>query len=300
MKVTKILEWIVGCSLVLFGAMMFCPIMGDSFGYEVIFTDYHLIVAYFCPIVACFLIPFKKYYKNIEFLSVILFGIGTVFYIFHLISNKYINGFILAAIILEIAYVLILIYVLNDENEFYVKDIVETAMLIALAIGLDLPGLKIRICVNGGSISFTMLPLFILALRLGVFKGFIGVGLVYGAITCALDGWGLQYFLFDYLLAYGSICVIGLFSKQILSKGERYPWMNITFLLIGVVLACALRLIFATISGVIFYETGFVESLAYNALYILPSGGACLVLMGILFKPLQIVNEKFPAKRTTF
>ena len=278
--------WIIACSCVLFGAIMFCPIMGQSFGYEVIFTDYHLAIAYFCPIVACLLLPFKKYFRNVEFLSIILFGIGIVFYIFHLISK-------------ETIYALILIYILNSENEFEVRDIVETAMLIALAVGLDLPGLKIRIGVNGGSISFTMLPLFILALRLGTFKGFIGTGLIYGAITCALDGWGLQYFLFDYLLAYGSISVIGLFSKQIFSKGEKYPWLNIIFVLIGVTLGCTLRLLFATLSGVIFYETGFVESLAYNALYILPSGGACIVLMAVLFKPLLVVEEKFPSKRTT-
>ena len=274
--------------------------MDGQHGYEIIFSDYHLAIAYLLPIIGCLLLLLKKYVKNIEFISLICFGVGIVFYLFHLISNNYANAFIILAVVFEFIYSLFLIYILNDENEFSVRDIVETAMLIALAIGLDLPGLKIRIGVNGGSISFTMLPLLILALRLGSFKGFIGTGLVYGAITCALDGWGLQYFLFDYLLAYGSISVIGIFAPIIFKKDEKYPWFNIIFVVVGVVLACSLRLLFATLSGVIFYETGFVESLAYNALYILPSGGACLVGMILLFKPLLVVNEKFPIKRTTF
>lgn len=299
MKLRKILLWVIACSIVLFGLFILCPISGATKGYEIIITDYHLIIAYLLPIIGCFLIPFRKYFKNSEFISMICFSVSAVFYLFYLIDNEYFNVFILLAIIFELTYSLILIYILNSENEFAVRDIAESAMLIALAIGLDLPGLKIRIGVSGGSISFTMLPLLILALRLGSFKGFIGIGLVYGAITCALDGWGMQYFLFDYLLAYGSLCVFGLFSKPIFSKGPKYPWFNVIFVLIGVAIACSLRLLFATLSGVIFYETGFVESLAYNALYILPSMGACIVMLAILFKPLLIVNEKFPTNRTT-
>ena len=299
MKVRRILNWIIICSSILFALLIICPIMGETKGYEIIFTDYHLVIAYLLPIIGCLLLLTKKYVKNIEFISMICLCISAVFFIFQLISFEYSNPFIILAIVFEIIYSLILLYILNSENEFEVRDIVEAAMLIALAIGLDLPGVKIRVGVNGGSISFTMLPLLILALRLGFYKGFIGIGLVYGAITCALDGWGMQYFLFDYLLAYGSIAVFGLFAPIIFSKGSKYPWFNVIFVLVGILVACALRLLFATLSGVIFYETGFVESLAYNALYILPSGGACIVLMAVLFKPLMIVNEKFPAKRST-
>ena len=300
MKVKIVFRWIIICSSLLFALLMICPLVDELRGYEVIFNDYHLAIAYFLPIIGCLILLLKKYIKNVEFISMICLGTGSVFYLFHLIDNKTTNLFIILAIVLEFIYSLLLIYILNDENEFSVRDIVETAMLIALAIGLDLPGVKIRIGVNGGSISFTMLPLMILALRLGSFKGFIGTGLVYGAITCTLDGWGMQYFLFDYLLAYGSIAIIGIFAPIIYRKDGKYPWFNLIFVVVGITLACAARLLFATLSGVIFYETGFVESLAYNALYILPSGGACLAAMLLLFKPLLIVHERFPVERTTF
>ena len=299
MKVRRIVELVMVCFSILFALIIICPIQDGLKGYEVIFSDYHLIIGYFAPIIACLLLLLINRVKNIEMLSIILFGIGGVFYLFHLISNEYANVFLILAIIFDFLFALQLIFVLNTENEFQVRDIVETAMLIALAIGLDLPGLKIRVGVNGGSISFTMVPLLVLALRLRMFKGFIGAGIIYGAITCILDGWGIQYYLFDYLLAYGSLSIIGLFSPLIFNKEKRNLPLRLIFLGVGVLAGVTLRLVFATLSGMIFYETEFVESLAYNALYILPSGGAALVVLLLLYKPLQAVNNRFPVKSTT-
>ena len=162
MKARRIVEWVMISFAILFGLIIICPIQDGIKGYEIIFDDYHLIVAYLAPIIACLLLILKKYIKNVEIISIILFGVGAVFYLFHLISNEYANAFIILAIIVEILFGLQLIFVLNSENEFQVRDIAEMAMLIAIAIGLDLPGLKIRVGVNGGSISFTMVPLLIL------------------------------------------------------------------------------------------------------------------------------------------
>ena len=299
MKIRRIVELVMIGFALLFGLLIICPLQDGLKGYEIIFNDYHLIIAYFAPVIACLILILKRYIKNVEIISIILFSVGAVFYFFHLISNEYANAFIILAIIFEILFSLQLVFVLNSENEFQVRDIAEMAMLIALAIGLDLPGLKIRVGVNGGSISFTMVPLLILALRLGMFKGFIGAGIIYGAITSMLDGWGMQYYLFDYLLAYGSLSVIGLFSPLIFKKENKTVWLSIIFLVIGVVVAVTLRLAFATLSGMIFYETSFVESLAYNALYILPSGGGALALLLLLYKPLEMINKRFPVKSTT-
>lgn len=299
MKVRRIVEWVMICFAILFALVIICPIQDGLKGYEIIFSDYHLIVAYFAPIIACLLLILKRYIKNVEIISIILFGVGAVFYLFHLISNEYANVFIILSIIVELLFGLQLIFVLNTENEFQVRDIAEMAMLIASAIGLDLPGLKIRVGVNGGSISFTMVPLLILALRLGMFKGLIGAGIIYGAITSMLDGWGIQYYLFDYLLAYGSLAIIGLFSPLIFNKKKHNVILSLGFLTLGLVIAITLRLAFATLSGMIFYETPFIDSLAYNALYILPSGGGALALLLLLYKPLEMINKRFPVKSTT-
>lgn len=173
------------------------------------------------------------------------------------------------------------------KNAFTTYQIVEMAMLVSLAIVLDLPGLKIRIGASGGSISFTMLPLFVLALRQGPIKGFIGAGIVYGFVTCILDGWGLVYYPFDYLLGYGSMAILGTFRPFILAKNiERFNIRGLIFLIIGVLVSVSGRLLASTLSGIIYYELNFVDSLLYNIAYILPSAGIVLGLLIAIYHPL--------------
>ena len=109
---------------------------------------------------------------------------------------------------------------MNEKKSFLsVKEMVEMALLISLAVVLDLDGLKISLGANGGSIGFTMLPLFILAFRHGFIKSVIGIGIIYGLVTNLLDGWGLVYYPFDYFVAYGlSIPLVGLFSRYVFNK----------------------------------------------------------------------------------
>lgn len=174
-----------------------------------------------------------------------------------------------------------------SKNAFTTYQIVEMAMLVSLAIVLDLPGLKIRIGASGGSIGFTMLPLFVLVLRQGPIKGFIGAGIVYGFVTCILDGWGLVYYPFDYLLGYGSMALLGIFHPFILSmKIERFNIRGLIFLIIGVLVSISGRLIASTLSGMIYYELNFIDSLLYNIAYILPSAGIVLGLLIAIYHPL--------------
>jgi len=171
-----------------------------------------------------------------------------------------------------------------------VNDICHIALLVAFALILDTPILKVRIGANGGSISLTMLPLFILAFKKGPFKGFIGTGIVYGMITCLTDGSPIYSYPFDYLLGYGAITAVG-FIKPICGD-EITKKTFIVATLLGV-LAIFLRLLFSTISGILFYELKFIPSLAYNVVYILPSGGITIVLFLILLKPVnKIIRNK--------
>ena len=301
MKYNKIIEWVIASSFILFALLLVCPIKDNQLGYEIIFSNYRLVIAFFSAIVGCLVLFLKKYINSVELLSITLLLISSIFYLVSIGEDLTPTPFVIIAIILGFGYSLILLYILNSENNYSVRDIVESAMLIALAVGLDLPGLKIKLGANGGSISFTMLPLFILALRLGTLKGFIGSGIVYGIITCLLDadGGGLNAYIFDYLLGYGATCIVGLFAKQILKDECKYTITGVAFLVVGVVLSVGLRLLASTFSGVLFWETPFVESLAYNALYVLPSGGVCLAALIVLYKPLMSINKKFPVKTTT-
>lgn len=300
MKVNKIFEWIVLGTSLFFFAILFSPFNGTDLLFTFLFGNYHLIIAYFAPIVACLLLLFKNKIRSVELISMVLFITSFIFLIKEIDESLNVNGFFVVDLVIQAIDVVLLLYILNSRNEYSVRDIVESAMLIALAVGLDLPGLKFRIGANGGSISFTMLPLFILALRLGALKGFIGCAIVYGSITCLLDadGGGLNAYIFDYFFGYGSIALIGFFRNLIIRKGNKITIMGIVFLLVGVVVSIAGRLTASTISGMVFWETPFVESLIYNALYILPSGGFCLAALIVLYKPFLIINMRFPNKTT--
>ena len=174
-----------------------------------------------------------------------------------------------------------------SKNSFSTYQIVEMAMLVGIAIVLDLPGLKIRIGASGGSIGFTMVPLFILALRQGPIKGFVGTGMVYGFATCILDSWGLVTYPFDYLLGYGSLALLGIFQPYIVNeKVTKFNVKGMLFLCLGVLIAIAGRLLASTLSGVIYYEFDFWGSLAYNATYILPSAGIVLAVLIGLYDPI--------------
>ena len=175
-----------------------------------------------------------------------------------------------------------------------IKEMAEVAMLIAFALILDMPFLKFKIGANGGSISFTMVPLFVIAWRYGPIKSFFYIAIIYCGLSIVLDGEPIYSLPFDYCLAYGSIALSGLFRKQILT--EKFNWKGIIFLILSVIIACAGRLISHTISSVIFYEVGFWAGFVYNFLYVGPCLGIVTVALLMLYKPLIDVNNRYPVK----
>ena len=187
---------------------------------------------------------------------------------------------------------------MNEKKSFLsVKEMVEMALLISLAVVLDLDGLKISLGANGGSIGFTMLPLFILAFRHGFIKSVIGIGIIYGLVTNLLDGWGLVYYPFDYFVAYGlSIPLVGLFSRYVFNKraAKDNLLINYGFILLSVLLAGVIRVIGHTISSIVFYEYTLGAALAYNIAYVGPSILICLAILFILYPSLLVINKKFP------
>jgi len=175
-----------------------------------------------------------------------------------------------------------------------IKEMAEVAMLIALALILDMPFLKFKVGASGGSISFTMVPLFVIAWRYGPIKSFIYISIIYCGLSIILDGEPIYSLPFDYCLAYGSIALSGIFRKQILT--EKFHWKGILFLILSVIIACGARVISHTISSVIFYEVGFGAGFIYNFLYVGPCLGIVTVALLLLYRPLISINNMFPVK----
>ena len=177
---------------------------------------------------------------------------------------------------------------------FNVHDIVEIAMLSALSIVLD-QFLKIRIGATGGSINLAMLPLLIISLRHGPFKGFIWGGIIFGFITCLIDGYGLVTYPLEYFLAFGIVGILGFFSHFIHKSMEENNTKKIIlsyvliFLCVGVMLC--VRLMGATIDSMLLWEYEFVPALVYNISYIGPSVGIVFAVFCLLLPIIVKINR---------
>ena len=102
-----------------------------------------------------------------------------------------------------------------------VREMAEDGILVAAAVALNFLKIPAPEALTGGSINLQFLPLFILALRHGPLHGFIASGIAFGLITCLTDGYGFQYYPFDYLIGFGSAAVLGFFKPLILGKNQK-------------------------------------------------------------------------------
>lgn len=183
---------------------------------------------------------------------------------------------------------------------FSVRDLCEIPMLCAVAILLD-TFVKIDIGVTGGSINIAMLPLFIIALRHGWFKGLISGGVIFGLITCfLLDRYSLAGALYplEYFAAFGSVAITGIFASFINKKFEKGNSKGIALayaVLVGsMVLAGIIRFICGTIDSMLFYGYDFVGAIVYNFPYVFISLIIVIILNCILMPTIKILNNRFP------
>ena len=178
---------------------------------------------------------------------------------------------------------------------FDVRDMVEIAMLCALAIVLD-RFLKIPLGPTGGSLNLSMIPIFFINLRHGWFKGFVAGGLIYGLITCLLDGYGMACYPLEYLVAFGASGVLGVFARYINNNFDSKKGIVISHLL---VIACVavwatIRFFAASIDSVILYEYTWEAAFIYNLTYVYFSAIAvAVVTCGLLYLIVKL-NKMYP------
>ena len=156
----------------------------------------------------------------------------------------------------------------------------EAAVFVALATVLNLFTYSAS-WTQGGSVSLTMIPLIILALRRGPLWG-MAAGLVFGLIDCTMGGgfgYGLPSVLVDYLAAYALVGTAGFFRRV---KGGA---------IIGTVVGCYLRFVAHFCSGLFFFSQvafswdtntlsqNIMYSLTYNVGYMLPNLVIALVFI---------------------
>lgn len=181
--------------------------------------------------------------------------------------------------------------------------LIEVAILTSLALALDLiPFLQFKIWAQGGSISFAMIPVFIVAFRWGL-KGGLLSGLLFGVLQIPFGAFiftPLQGFI-EYGLAFTALGMAGIFAKQIqeavkLGDSSKY----LTYITLGVLLGTTLRFIGHFTAGVVFFKEFMPEefnniwlySFVYNISYMLPSFIICTIAVFFLFhkQPRALLN----------
>lgn len=178
-----------------------------------------------------------------------------------------------------------------------VRGITEMALLVAMAVLLDQRFTKISFGA-GQSISLTMLPLFIIALRFPLFDSFIGIGIIYGFITMLTDGYGITTYPLDYLLAYGSIAVAAFFQPLIFKKYKAIIF-NYIFVVLSVIPAIILRIWWSSVSSMVFWDYTFGAAILYNAPTML-SSAALVAFMLILLYPTLLMFQHTVQNSTTY
>lgn len=268
-----------------------------------------LLTLIFCVLSLLFLLigfflkgKIRKVFFYLSVINLILSIISNILitYIFNSINENIgelsvISAMCLISIGCPIISLILTCLVLGDEVKFKTREIAEIAMLVALAIVLD--KLKIQVGQSGGSINFSALPLMIIGIRYGFFKGVFASSIIFGIITNLLDGYGIACYPFDYLIAFAGypLCgaILKLFKKSSLDDVIKY----ILSFIIGGLLMFVVRMSGSTMSSMILWEYELVPALSYNVLYIAPSA-LCSTILAIILSPVIFnINKRFPVKK---
>lgn len=129
---------------------------------------------------------------------------------------------------------------------------------------------------QGGSLSLGTIALLLASYQLGWKKGLLValLSVVMQFVTGRMYILGFVQFLLDYVIAFGIYGIACLFPN--------FGWFYTGILVTNVV-----RFFSSTLSGVFFYETTFVASMAYQASYMVPTLIADLVLIPLMIQALK-------------
>ena len=207
------------------------------------------------------------------------------------------------------------------KQKFSTKVLAEVAIFAALAFALDAlqGGIFKGIFVNGGSIGFAMVPIFVISYRRGLLPGILcglilslvqmlgGVYIIQGK---TLDGAFMQAMgpfiqvMLDYVLAYTVVGFTGVFAKiyqQSSSFKSKILWISV-----GCIVGGLLKYTSHTLAGLWFWPGemwgigGAAYSFLYNGLYCIPNIIICTIIMIIIAKAYpQFLNPENVVKEDT-
>jgi thiamine transporter len=186
-----------------------------------------------------------------------------------------------------------------------IATIVECALGIALSAVLNLLALRLPVNFAGGSISLTMLPVAVVALRRGPVAGAV-CGAAFGLLDLLMEPYIVFWaqVILDYPLPYLLFGAgVGAFAplyRKLADKGAGATARSSAVIVASMAVGGVLRWCTHVLSGVIFFSENAVDqnvwiySMLYNASYVLPSLIASCILALVL---VPILARAVPVRR---
>ncbi|SFJ32687.1 MULTISPECIES: energy-coupled thiamine transporter ThiT [unclassified Bacillus (in: firmicutes)] len=169
---------------------------------------------------------------------------------------------------------------------------IEAAILAAFALVIDILPLSIKLP-TGGSISFAMIPIFIIAYRWGFKASFLS-GLVWGLLQIVAGDASIftpvQAFI-EYFVAFAFIGFAGLFHAPIQQAiVNKQKAKAIMYVIIAAFIGSLARYFWHFIAGFIFFgqyapkgQSAVLYSFIFNGITMIGSFALCAALLVALF-----------------
>jgi len=164
--------------------------------------------------------------------------------------------------------------------------VVEIALTAALSAVLSLFAVRLPINFAGGTISLSMVPIFVLSLRRGLWPGVIA-GVLFGCADLLIEPFFVApvQVALDYGVAFGAVGLAGLgcgaYQRALRTSSARAAVVAVPFMLLGGLG----RFAAAWLSGVVFFgqnapagQPVWLYSFIYNISYVAPSVAISIVL----------------------
>lgn len=167
--------------------------------------------------------------------------------------------------------------------------LVEIAIFAAIGIVLD--QLSFKLWAQGGSISFVMVPIMLMAIRWGLTAG-LATGLIVGVLQMMFGAFIVHWLqaILDYGLAFTVVGFAAIVRKPLLKVTEALNKGKMTFyIIIGAFIGGVLRFICHLLAGVIFFkeyagdDNVWIYSIIYNGSFMLPATILTALVAVILF-----------------
>lgn len=154
-----------------------------------------------------------------------------------------------------------------------VRELVLMAFYLALFFVLDYISNILPSMPQGGSIGLGTIALLMASYQLGWKKGTVVsvLSVLLQFVTGRMYILGPLQFILDYLIPFGIYGIACLFPN--------YGWFYS-----GILITNLIRFVSHTLSGVYFYETTWLASMAYQASYMIPTLIADLIFVPLLMK----------------